>query len=377
MVNFILVVEVAALAPLQAAMGPAVTDRAVGELLGRLPTTLAGVLARLPQLQILADVRPGRWCAGFFHDGADTAETIEAARMATQRLLFDLTSEVFGAATGQWAHVVAEILPCSGLTRSDPPGALDAWLDQHLGQRSTQAAEISRLHAAVSGLIADRALRTFLQPIVAFPSGTVLGYEALSRGPVGHPLERADALFAAASRSGLSQALEWACAEQALRWRPRLPDHLWMTVNTSLPLLQEPEMLMMLARPGVVVEITEHLPLDQAPEVLPLLHRLRSGGAAIALDDTGCGFADADAVAALRPDIVKLCITVIRGAGRDPSILPELAASVTGFRALGAQVLAEGVETAEQAAALAPMGIELAQGWLYGKPVAAEQWSAS
>ena len=94
----------------------------------------------------------------------------------------------------------------------------------------------------------------------------------------------------------------------------------------------------------------------------------------MALDDTGCGFADTEAAQVLRPEIVKLCITVIRSARRSPDVLPELRATIDRFRALGAQVLAEGVETEEERAALSGLGIALAQGWLFGKPVPAEQW---
>jgi EAL domain-containing protein (putative c-di-GMP-specific phosphodiesterase class I) len=125
-----------------------------------------------------------------------------------------------------------------------------------------------------------------------------------------------------------------------------------------------------LARPGIVLEITEHLPLDQAEHCAELFRRVRELGARLALDDTGCGFADAESARIIRPDIVKLCITIIRNANRSPAHLDEIARSVAEFQAMGAEVLAEGVETAEQAAALAQAGATLAQGWHFGRPVA-------
>jgi EAL domain-containing protein (putative c-di-GMP-specific phosphodiesterase class I) len=89
----------------------------------------------------------------------------------------------------------------------------------------------------------------------------------------------------------------------------------------------------------------------------------------LALDDTGCGFADMEAARSIRPDIAKLCITVTRNANRSVAHLAEIADTVAELRSVGAQVLAEGVETAEQAAALTEAGASLAQGWHFGRPV--------
>ena len=124
-----------------------------------------------------------------------------------------------------------------------------------------------------------------------------------------------------------------------------------------------------LACPGLVLEITEHLPLDQAESHAALYAKARSLGARLALDDTGCGFADMASARAVRPEIIKLCITVIRNANRSSTHLAEIAHTVAAFRTMGAEVLAEGVETAEQAAALAEAGATLAQGWYFGRPV--------
>lgn len=351
----VLYVDVRGLADLRGAMGEAVTSRAVGELHQRLPRLLGPVLERVGGFTLLAAARPGRWCVSVECGDADAEQV---TRQAAQRLVHDLAAEIFGAATGAWAHVVADLAPLQA-------GDVDDMLDRHAA--SVPPDETGQLRAQVLELVAHGGLRTLLQPIVGFPDGQVVGYEALTRGPVGHPLERADLLFAAAARAGLSHDLECACARLAVPWLDRLPSGLWLTVNASVPVLLDADMRRMLARPGLVVEITEHLPI--APEgLLPALDDLRRNGAGIALDDTGCGFADTIAAELVRPSLVKLCITVIRGAGRDPSILPELRNTVQAFQALGAQVLAEGVEDQAQADALDGLGITLAQGWLYGRP---------
>lgn len=76
-----------------------------------------------------------------------------------------------------------------------------------------------------------------------------------------------------------------------------------------------------------------------------------------------------EAARSIRPDIAKLCITVTRNANRSVAHLAEIADTVAELRSVGAQVLAEGVETAEQAAALTEAGASLAQGRHFGRPV--------
>ncbi|OJX81854.1 EAL domain-containing protein [Magnetospirillum sp. 64-120] len=351
----ILYVDIRGLSDLRAAMGDSVVASTLTELHQRLPQVLGPVLERLGGFQGLRAMRPGRWCVSV-HCADEDAQ--EVTRQAAQRLVHDLVGEIFGAATGALAKVVADLAPSL-------PGDVDDVLDHHAA--STPVDEIHQLRDQVTRLLQQGGLRTLVQPIVAFPGGQVVGYEALTRGPLGHPLERADLLFGAAARTGLSHELECACARQAVPWLDKLPKGQWLTVNASVPVLLDADMRRVLSRPGLVVEITEHLPI--APEgLLPALEDLRRGGARIALDDTGCGFADTIAAQLVRPSLVKLCITVIRGAGRDPSIMPELQATVRAFQSLGAEVLAEGVEDQVQADALDGLGINLAQGWLYGRP---------
>lgn len=369
----VLAVQVGALSLLDQSMGEAVMDSALTELDRRLPPLFAEVLARHGGGRALPGARRGRWGMGFTLSpnalGESPDETLAVLENAARHLLRDTVNDVLGAATGGTAALVVR-------AAAVPAGAAPCgpWLDVLLTSEHRRLPELERLRDDLHAILDGDGIRTLLQPIVAFDDGRLLGFEALSRGPAGHALERADRLFDAAARTGLTLDLERACALRAAKWADQLPSGLFLTVNVSAPLIADEAVRAALGRPGIVTEITEHLPLGRASELLPALAALRTAGGRVALDDTGCGFADTEAAQVLRPELVKLCITVIRSARRSPDVLPELRATIDRFRALGAQVLAEGVETEEERAALSGLGIALAQGWLFGKPVPAAEW---
>ncbi len=174
------------------------------------------------------------------------------------------------------------------------------------------------------------------------------------------------------SAAGCAVEMELLCAELALeRTKGKLPPGKFLTINLGPDALTlAAEKLPLAGRQEVMFELTEHLPLNEAQGLRDAVERLRTIGIGLALDDTGCGFADLDTVRLLKPEIVKLCITVIRNADKGAPFAAAIRASAEQLCKLGCKVLAEGVETAAQHDALQSCGIELAQGWLYGKPAA-------
>ena len=118
----------------------------------------------------------------------------------------------------------------------------------------------------------------------------------------------------------------------------------------------------------LVLEITEHLSLGKIDDLRPVVEGYHSRGVRIAMDETGCGYADLNATASIRADIVKLCITLIRSAEQHRDVRAAIAEVVNQAHSHGTLVLAEGVGTIDQACMLSELGIGLAQSWLYGKP---------
>lgn len=303
----------------------------------------------------------------------DLHETCGAIEAAGRSLVQPLLAQVLGTGTGMRMPLgllarplAADIWAAQG--RQCPPG----WLQRDLLVLPGSALEDATDAVLIEAILdARQPVRTLLQPIVRMSDRSVVGYEALSRGPQGSALEQPDRLFAAASACNRTLDMELHCATLALqRTRGRLPPGHFLALNLGPQALAVAQhRLALQGRQDVLLELTEHLPLDGAMELVPAVSALRAQGIGLALDDTGCGFADLDTVRVLHPDIAKLCITVVRHAGQGGLLDADIAGSAAHLHQLGCRVLAEGVETQAQHDALSACGIELAQGWLYGRPM--------
>lgn len=218
------------------------------------------------------------------------------------------------------------------------------------------------------------ALDVVFQPVVALADGRVTGYEALSRFPGGRP---PDEWFALAAREGMSTALERAAVARALQRAEALPQECYLAVNVSPAALLggalEP---LELGGHGerLVLEITEHAPVERYDALDAALARYRSRHVRVAIDDAGAGFASLRHILQLRPEIVKLDRSLTAGIAHDRS-RRALAAGLVSFAAeVDMTIVAEGVETEEERDALREIGVQYAQGYLLGRPAPAEQW---
>ncbi|MGY1855433.1 EAL domain-containing protein [Modestobacter sp. SYSU DS0290] len=231
--------------------------------------------------------------------------------------------------------------------------------------------------AALAAVLADPAQpRLVFQPIVDLRRGVIAGYEALSRFD-GAPGVGPDRWFAMADELGLGALLEGKVVAAALRAREDLPAGCFLSVNVSPHLLTEPAVAdVLLAAPDlgrVVLELTEHVPVDDHERLTGLLDRLRAAGAAVALDDAGSGYSGLQQLALLRPQFVKLDRALVDHADRDEAklALAELLGTYAGR--LDAWLLVEGIERPEELAAFVRLGVPLAQGYLLARP--APGWS--
>lgn len=212
-------------------------------------------------------------------------------------------------------------------------------------------------------------VRVVFQPVRDMASGAVVAVEALSRFDPGR-FPTPEHAFAAASAAGVGVDLELLAVRSALPVLPRLPAGVHLAVNLSAEALLDPRTPALLLPHGgaLGVEITEHTPVRDYAALVRVTDRLKAAGLQVAVDDAGAGFASLHHVLQLRPTSIKLDIALVRGIDTDP-VRRSLARAVADFAAvLGARLVAEGVETAEEREALLGLGVPYGQGYLLGRP---------
>jgi EAL domain-containing protein (putative c-di-GMP-specific phosphodiesterase class I) len=205
------------------------------------------------------------------------------------------------------------------------------------------------------------------QPIVDVASLEAVGYEALTRFDDDI---RPDLRFAEAASVGLGHEYELAAIEAALAVAPDLPAEAFLTLNVSPGLvLQNGRRILKIIRGTsrrIILELTEHVPIDDYAALRKAIEAL--GTVEIAVDDAGAGYASLRHILELRPAFAKLDISLIRGIDAD-ELRQALVAGVSYFALKsGCQLIAEGVESEDEASMLRRLGVEFAQGYLFGHP---------
>ncbi|HXD55439.1 MAG TPA: EAL domain-containing protein, partial [Solirubrobacteraceae bacterium] len=222
----------------------------------------------------------------------------------------------------------------------------------------------------VVAALRERSWSIALQPIFDVRRGEMFGAEALARF-AGVPYRAPDVWLAEGESVGLGVELEVELVRSAVERLPELPGDAVMTVNAGPEALVSPELAAVLrGTPAgrIVVELTEHVAVEDYPALAAGLGVLRENGVRLAIDDAGAGFASLMHILRLAPDFIKLDRQLIRGIDLDP-VRRSLASSLMRFaEETGAVLIAEGVETAGELAVLDRLGISHAQGFHLARP---------
>jgi PAS domain S-box-containing protein len=234
---------------------------------------------------------------------------------------------------------------------------------------------LQRKRDRIARVVDQRLLRTVFQPVIDVVTGAVIGAEALTRFTA-DPSAAPDLWFADAAEVGLGTELELLAVETALEAARLLPPDLQLAVNlspTTLRCDRLPELLQGSGWPPdrVVIEVTEHVRVEDYGSLAICIDALRARGVQLAVDDAGAGYASFRHILGLRPDFIKLDRALIGGLDTDPARRALVAAVVTFGREVGAQVIAEGVETPAELRAVRQLGVGAAQGYCVGRPAAA------
>jgi EAL domain-containing protein (putative c-di-GMP-specific phosphodiesterase class I) len=212
--------------------------------------------------------------------------------------------------------------------------------------------------------------RTLLQPVVNLATSEVAGYEALSDIST-RDVRSADSWFRDAAVLGLGEEFELVLLTLALEELSTLPATAYLSVNVSPHTVlssQLPELLRDVDGKRLVLELTEHSPVDDYAALNTALSRLRHRGIRLAVDDAGAGFSSLNHILLIRPEIVKLDVSLIRDVDSDVARRSLVSGLRHSTSEIGADCIAEGVETDAQARALRELGVGFGQGWHLGPP---------
>jgi len=236
------------------------------------------------------------------------------------------------------------------------------------------------LPAELNALLWQQNFDVHFQPLVDIERASIIGYEALTRGPADSALHSPLVLFEVAARAGRLVELERLVVRRALR-RFRelgLPGQVFLNL-TADTLMAAGERIELISREfaelgmppsRIVIELTETRPILEPERLRHTMDELRRLGFVVALDDLGEGFASLKRWMDIRPDFVKIDRHFIDGIAQEPlkqqfvrSIL-EMAASS------GCTVIAEGLEQLGDLSVLRRLGVSVCQGYLLARPTA-------
>ena len=287
-----------------------------------------------------------------------------------------------GPATERVEHLLRDA--DTAMYRAKVRGCRHAVFDSSMHERAMAAL---RIENELRRALERGELRVHYQPIVELSSSKILGVEALvrwehrERGLV-PPSE----FIPLAEETGLVVPLGHWVLDEACRALSTLPERITLSVNLSGRQLLQPEFCTelkeMLARCRIDpsrlrLELTESMLIGNGAAAIAALTQLRGTGVRLCIDDFGTGYSSLSYLHELPIDSLKIDRSFVGAMGDDERKIKIVQSILVLGKALGIDVVAEGVETQEQVEVLRKLGCERAQGYFFARPVPLEQLSLS
>ncbi|MGB3409113.1 MAG: EAL domain-containing protein [Jannaschia sp.] len=233
-----------------------------------------------------------------------------------------------------------------------------------------QANGFEETRTRIRDVLHDRSFDIVYQPIYRLADGMLASFEALCRFRE-QPYRSPDKWFDDARTSGLQIELELAVIDAALFALPGLPQGTQLSVNASPATVASGALrpvLMQVDATRVTVEITEHERSEDFDRLLRAIRSIAALGTKIAIDDVGAGYSGLQQIIQIRPDILKLDMSLVRDIDIDPARRSLAGALVHFAGETDARVTAEGIERQGEWDCLHGLGAHYGQGWLMGRP---------
>lgn len=289
--------------------------------------------------------------------------------------------------TGYWSLALrAAAAACGAVAMLSKPFDV-ADLEDALGDapRDGTPYELVRV-PSIDEIIATGRIGTAFQPIVSVhqPDGEPFAFEALTRLKGGWPIGGVATLFEYAVRCGREADLNRAAIVSAIETGAALPPRSLIFINVDPPTFNDArlagDVVTAAARAGmslerVVLEITERTSLSGDPVCAETFRTLHKAGVRFALDDHASAYSHMATISMTRPSFFKISGTFGTGFETDRDKQRIIRNVLSLARDFGCSTVIEGIETEATAMAARKLGIELAQGYFFGRPFDASHWS--
>ncbi|MCM3029467.1 MULTISPECIES: EAL domain-containing protein [unclassified Niallia] len=238
--------------------------------------------------------------------------------------------------------------------------------------------EFNEMSFALGKIVANKDIRLLAQPILDVETNKVKACEMLTRGPVGTSLENPLQLFSVARQTNHLYDLEMVVLEKALEqiklttWKFDIFINFTPLTLGNQHFVKDLKKLMNkykeISPNRITIEVTERDSIEGLEYFISNLKLLRLIGFRVAIDDTGAGYASLNSISEIMPDIIKIDRSVIQNIDKNSVKESMLKGLLLIAKEVGSIVVAEGIESAEEALVLSRNKVDLAQGYFYARP---------
>jgi EAL domain-containing protein (putative c-di-GMP-specific phosphodiesterase class I) len=229
----------------------------------------------------------------------------------------------------------------------------------------------------INDVINQDKIRTVFQPVVSIKTREVVGYEALLRGPQGTKIENPEVFFSLAKEADVVRELDLLCVRHALQNIKKLSENQMLFINIKPITLENIKALQLIFEllklkraqwKRAIFEIPESGVYSLSQDAMSGLKYLRDLGAKVAIDDAGSGITSLRDILSVKPDVIKIDMSLIRNIHNDKDRQNILESLMRFARCLGAKAVAEGIETKEEYKYLLKQNVLYGQGYFFARP---------
>lgn len=230
----------------------------------------------------------------------------------------------------------------------------------------------------LENILNNKNISTVYQPIVSLLDGRIIGYEALSRGPIDSPLQSPDKLFKAAQIYNKTWELEQLCRIKAIERAANIEKNKYLFINVDPHIFKDEKFKKGFTKEFlgehnmspdcIIFEITEKTCIEDYESFKQALNNYVDQGYKIAVDDTGSGYSGLKMLNETKPHYIKIDMDLIRNVNKDFFKQSLIECFVKLSEATNMKLIAEGIETEEELRTLINLGVYAGQGFFISRP---------